>query len=167
MVKLSKIKVLLLALVLVCCPVAAHQQKAAITKVLFNPRTNNIEVMHRFILHDAEHAVKRLFDGDADIYRSAQTQRQFSDYVLDRFSLSDQNGNVLPLSEVGFEVDGKFMWVYQETPQQPDIQGLIVEHRALHDLWPAQTNTVNVEGKGPVQTLMFGANDSAQQVTFE
>lgn len=36
----------------------AHQIKAAITTVLFNQRTENIEVMHRFNLHDAEHAVK-------------------------------------------------------------------------------------------------------------
>ena len=40
-----------------CGQAVAHQQKIAITTVLFNPRTENIEIMHRFNLHDAEHAV--------------------------------------------------------------------------------------------------------------
>lgn len=53
-------------LLMVCQAVSAHQIKAAITTVLFNPRTENIEVMHRFNLHDAEHAVKALFDKRAD-----------------------------------------------------------------------------------------------------
>ncbi len=59
----------------------AHQIKAAITTVLFNPRTENIEVMHRFNLHDAEHAVKALFDKHADIMDDIETQQQFADYV--------------------------------------------------------------------------------------
>ena len=59
----------------------AHQIKAAITTVLFNPRTENIEVMHRFNLHDAEHAVKALFDKHADIMDDIETQQQFADYA--------------------------------------------------------------------------------------
>ncbi len=50
-----------LLLFMACGHAAAHQQKIAITTVLFNPRTQNIEIMHRFNLHDAEHAVKALF----------------------------------------------------------------------------------------------------------
>ena len=46
----------LVGLLLLCLlPLAwAHQDREAITQVLFNPRTGNIEVMHRFLLHDVE-----------------------------------------------------------------------------------------------------------------
>ncbi|WP_395338494.1 DUF6702 family protein [Ningiella sp. W23] len=145
----------------------AHQQKAAITTILFNERTSNIEVMHRFILHDAEHAVKRLFSAHADIYRSIATQQQFMDYVIERFSLTDSAGNDIALEAVGFEVDGKHMWVYQEAPQPETLDGLRVEHNALREIWPKQTNTVNIEGKGEIQTLSFSANDNAQTVVFD
>ena len=50
-----------LILLVLCClslQLSAHEMKSAITKVLFNQRTGNIEVMHRFYVHDAEHAVK-------------------------------------------------------------------------------------------------------------
>lgn len=145
----------------------AHQQKAAITTILFNSRTQNIEVMHRFVMHDAEHAVKRLFDGEADIYKSKQTQQQFMQYVVDRFGIADQAGQGIELKQVGFEVDGKHMWVYQEAAQPSNLTSISVAHNALRDLWPTQTNTVNVEGNGPIKTLTFTANDSVQSVAFD
>ena len=155
-------------LFLALMPVAnAHQQKAAITTILFNQRTDNIEVMHRFVLHDAEHAVKRLFDGDADIYHSEQTQKRFMNYVIERFGIADEKGTPIPLLQIGFEIDGKHMWVYQEAAQPANISGISVAHNALRDIWPSQTNTVNVEGKGPIKTLTFSANDSVQSVKLD
>ena len=40
----------------------AHKIKTAFSIILFNERTNNLEVVHRFYLHDAEEAVWELFD---------------------------------------------------------------------------------------------------------
>ena len=53
--------------------VSAHQQKTAFSTVLFNPRSENIEIMHRFRVHDAEHAVKQILGKDADIINSRKT----------------------------------------------------------------------------------------------
>ena len=97
--------------------ISAHQQKTAISTVLFNPRTGNIEIMHRFRVHDAEHAVKEIFGKDADIIGSKETQQQFGDYVNQRFSLFDSEQQSLPLKMIGVELEGQFFWVYQETTQ--------------------------------------------------
>lgn len=145
----------------------AHQQKTAITTVLFNPRTDNIEIMHRFNMHDAEHAVKEIFNKEADILSSVETQQRFADYVSQRFAVAKEDGEVLPLSQVGFEVEGKFFWVYQETKQLENHHTLIVQHNALRDLWPKQTNTVNFEGLGKVKTLTFTDNVELLQVEFK
>ncbi|MCC2616978.1 hypothetical protein LJ739_12065 [Aestuariibacter halophilus] len=136
----------------------AHQQKAAITKVLFNPRTDNIEVMHRFYLHDAEHAVKEIFGKQADVLGSAETRQQFADYVAERFFIVTDNGEPLPLSRVGVELDGKFLWVYQETEQLQGLSSLKIRHNALRDIWHSQINTVNIERNGGVKTLTFSDN---------
>ncbi|NMH60700.1 hypothetical protein HCJ96_11750 [Alteromonas sp. MYP5] len=146
---------------------SAHQIKAAISTVLFNPRTENIEIMHRFNLHDAEHAVKTLFDKQSDILKDAQTQQRFAEYAAQRFSLFDSKDQSLALKLVGFEVEGKHFWVYQETEQPPSLEGLRVRHDALRDLWPAQINTINVEGKGELQTLEFRDNVELLKVSFE
>ena len=121
----------------------AHQIKAAITTVLFNPRTENIEVMHRFNLHDAEHAVKALFDKHADIMDDVETQQQFADYVAHHFA------------------------IYQETAEPPVLEGIKIRHDALRDLWPKQVNTLNVEGKGDIKTLTFADSVNLLEVSFK
>lgn len=145
--------------------VYAHQQKTAISTVLFNPRTANIEVMHRFNLHDAEHAVKEIFGKNADIIDSKETQQQFSDYVSSRFNLFTSQNKALLLKTVGFETDGKFFWVYQETQQPTELSNMIIRNDALRDIWPLQVNTINVEGKGDLQTLTF--TDSVELLRVE
>lgn len=158
----------LLALLLAATSIAqAHQIKAAITTVLFNPRTENIEVMHRFNLHDAEHAVKMLFDKSADIIGDEGTQQAFAEYVAEHFALLDSDEQTLPLTKIGYEVEGKFFWVYQETAQPPQLDGLKIRHNALRDLWPSQVNTLNVEGKGELKTLTFTDNVNLLEVSFD
>lgn len=143
----------------------AHQQKMAITTVLFNPQTNNLEVTHRFDLHDAEHAVKKIFDAGADIIRSEKTQADFAQYVVKRFAIYDMKKVELPLDFVGTELEGKHFWVYQETPAPANLAGLYIQHNALRDIWYEQTNTINVEGMGDIQTLTF--TDSTELLNVE
>lgn len=143
-----------------------HQIKAAITTVLFNQRTQNIEVMHRFNLHDAEHAVKALFDKHADIMGDVKTQQAFADYVAKHFAILNSNAQPLELAKVGFELEGKHFWVYQETAEPPVLEGLKIRHDALRDLWPEQVNTLNVEGKGDIKTLTFADSVNLLEVSF-
>lgn len=149
-----------------CGQAMAHQQKIAITTVLFNPRTENIEIMHRFNLHDAEHAVKSLFKKTADILDDKETQTAFARYVANRFVLLNAQDDSLPLNLVGFEVEGKHFWVYQETAQPPALEGLRIRHDALRDLWPEQVNTINVEGNGDLKTLTFTDSVELLEVHF-
>lgn len=146
--------------------VSAHQLKTASTTVLFNERTGNIEVIHRFFLHDAEHAVKQLFDKNADIHQLETTRKQFSDYVEQRFGLETLDKQPLKLKSVGYEIDGNNFWVYQETPIEPGLKGLRIRHSALQDIWQSQQNLVNVEGNGPLQSLIFRAADEWLDVSF-
>lgn len=146
----------LLVVLLLALPQAwPHQQKEAITRVLFNPRTDNIEVMHRFLLHDAEHAVKELRGGKANILDSLDDREFFSSYVQRRFAITDQDGRTLPLKPVGHEIDGRFLWVYAETTIPANISSLTLRHDVLRDIWPEQVNLVNVELNGDVKSATF------------
>lgn len=145
----------------------AHQLKTAVTTVLFNERTGNIEVMHRFNLHDAEHAVAVLFDAKgADIYDNTETREQFSGYVMERFQLATLAGERLLLSPVGQQIDGANIWVYQEVTIPESLTGLKLKHQALQDIWASQQNLVNIEGRGPLQSLTFQAADDWLEVSF-
>lgn len=149
------VSALLLMLLLGGMPsVEAHQQKSAITRLLFNERTGNIEVMHRFLLHDAEHAVREIFGGNADILASEAIRERFAAYVARRFELSADE-RPLKLAAVGSEIDGRFLWIYQEAPIPDVLTSLSIRHDALRDIWPTQVNLVNVERGQDVRSVNF------------
>lgn len=143
----------------------AHQAKEAVTRVLFNNRTGNIEVMHRFLLHDAEHAVRDILGADADVLRSEATRERFAAYVGARFTLRDQDGELLPLQAVGHEIEGRYLWVYLETPIPGDLESLSMTHDALRDIWPDQVNLVTVDRDGQTRSALFAGGTSS--VTIE
>ena len=150
----------------VSAPIYAHSQKAAITRVVFNPRTSNLEIMHRFLLHDAEHAVKEIFDGNADIIGSQKTRVQFAEYVNNQFSIINGANEKLSLTLVGHEIEGKFLWVYQEVTI-PDTKSLTIKHNTLRELWPSQINTVNIEGASGLKTATFTGSVELVTITLD
>ncbi|MEM6538163.1 MAG: DUF6702 family protein [Pseudomonadota bacterium] len=146
---------------------SAHQQKTALTEVLFNQRTGNIEVAHRFIVHDAEHAIRVEFGIAGDLVTDAETQAAFATYVAESFALSGGDGIALPLSVIGSEVSEGYFWVYQETTAPNDIKTLTIRAEALRDVWPDQVNRVNIEYEGTVRTLVFSSATQEQSLDLE
>jgi hypothetical protein len=149
-----------LTLIAVLAPlaVAAHQLQVAMTTVTFKARTGSIEVIHRFYVHDAEHAMSAISGRRADIMTEESVQQQFGQYVSENFQLRDQDNERLPLSLVGLELEGDFLWVYQETPIPGNLAKLTVVNPVLLDLLPAQVNTVNVECGKELSTLKFSGD---------
>jgi len=148
---------------------AAHEQKTAVTRILFNDSTGNIEVVHRFFIHDAEHAAGVVFGEAQNLMESADSRKLFSNYVMNRFAIAaeDFRGETteLNLEYVGEEIEGQFLWVYQEAEQLQDLSALSVVHVALRDIWPDQDNLVNVEKDGQIYSLSFA--DSAESLRVE
>ena len=143
----------------------AHQQKTAVTRILFNPNTDNIEVMHRFFIHDAEHAASLIFGGRQSLLESEESRQLFSTYVMNRFAIeatfADGEKRELELDHVGEEVDGQFLWVYQEVPISEAITAMTIVHLALRDVWPDQANLVNIERDGEFFSLQFAGGAEA------
>ena len=154
---------------LVLSTAEAHQQKNAVTRILFNENTGNIEVMHRFFIHDAEHAAGLIFGERQMLAESRESRELFSSYVINRFSIEasfrEGNSEVLGLSYVGEEVDGQFLWVYQEIPAQDDIMAFTIVNLTLRDVWSDQSNLVNIERDGRIYSLTF--DGSAEVLTVK
>ena len=159
----------ILLFLLLLSPSEAHQQKNALTRIVFNENTGNIEVMHRFSIHDAEHAAGLIFGERQMLAESSESRELFSSYVINRFSieatLRGADSKILGLSYVGEEVDGQFLWVYQEIPEQDDITALTIVNLTLRDVWPDQSNLVNIERDGRIYSLTF--DGAAEVLTVE
>ena len=166
---------LILLSVLLFCGLAsktlAHEQKAALTRVVFNANTDNLEVMHRFFLHDAEHAARQLFKESINMIESADDRELFANYVRNRFSIStiSENGEetALNLDYVGQETDRRFLWVYQEISAPNDVSALLIFNAVLRDVWSDQSNLVNVEKSGVVYSLDLDGSRESGTVEIE
>lgn len=143
---------------LLAIPAAAHQQKAAISIIAHNPRTDMIEVVHRVPTHDAEHALKTRGDKAPDVLRDLESRRAFARYVAERFSLA-QDGAPVPLVLLGTEIKGRTLIVYQEAPSPGLGAQLSVNSQILTDIWARQTNRVNIGTGTSVDTLVFQSGD--------
>ncbi len=162
----SRRVVALFAAVMLAMPLLAHQQKEAITRILFNPNTGNIEVMHRFLLHDAEHAMRDLFRQPADLVGNEADRARFEAYVHERFTLADQDGAAIELLPVGAEIESKFLWVYAEAAIPETLTALTITHDGLRDVWPDQVNLVNVDRDGVVRSAVFAKSLREETVTL-
>lgn len=148
---------MLAALVLTSFGASAHRQNESYTTLSFNQQNGNLEVAHRFYLHDAEHALKQTIGKAGNITLDEALQSEFSDYLLSNFVLKDDNDKVLELDTVGFESDGKFLWVYQERPAL-DTRELKVKHTAMQEIYPKQVNQINLEKDGVTNSVRTTAD---------
>nr|WP_010130411.1 DUF6702 family protein [Microbulbifer agarilyticus] len=151
---------------LMACSAQAHQMKTAISKVVFNDRTETVEIMHRFYVHDAEHALSELLGEQVHLSENKTAQEQFGRYVMAHFSIGLAKDEPLPLDAIGQEVDGKFIWVYQEAARPKKFSALWFRFDALQDRWPDQVNQINVEGLGKVRSLLFDRNSKWQSLSY-
>lgn len=156
---------MLLALAAWSMSVYAHQQKESYTSVLFNPRSELVEVSHRFSVHDAGHVMKVLLKLSGDLTTDVNSQEQFADYIKENFSIKDGDDNPYELKTVGHEVDLKHFWVYQEMPI-PELEYLHVTHTALFEVLPQQINYINIEKDGWVRSARLTQENSSKKISL-
>lgn len=142
---------------------SAHEQKVALTDILYNERTGNLEIAHRFSVHDAEHALSKVSKSKVDLTQSTKARVAFSKYVADRFELSLDGKTPLKLEAVGQELERGYLWVYQEIkiPTSVDTP-FYIKNTILQDAVKGQVNTVNVRYRSKVSTLEFKAGSGSK-----
>jgi hypothetical protein len=153
-------------------PSYAHQQKTAVTRLLFNSNTGSLEIMHRLFLHDAEHAANVVFGAKQDIIQSADSRALFGSYVVNRFAVAyDDSASLQELTPIylGEEIDGQYLWVYQEVPDfatrhSGKAMQLRIINSVLRDVWPDQSNLVNVERGGKIESITFSVGADSLQI---
>jgi len=146
--------------------IMAHQQKEAYSNILFNQRTGMLEISHRFYLHDAEHALQLVTGQSADLIADESSQQRFSDYLLSHFALKAED-QLLELAVVGFEVEGKYFWLYQEVAKPDLIDSVTVRMSALQEVWPAQINHINVDAGQGVSSARIGVDDGFKKIDLD
>ena len=140
--------------------VTAHQLKEALTTVEVNERTGLVEVIHRFWLHDAEHALGNLGGLTGDLRREVPLQAAFARYVARQFVLADADREPIALDLLGVELEGSYIWVYQEMDAARFGDIAFVGHGSMQEVWSDQLNQVNVKRPSGTRSLYLRAGDA-------
>ena len=138
-------------------PIWAHRAPGSLTTIEWNEASGRTEIVHRLHSHDAELGIASVL-GVADFsIIDINARAQAALYVERRFHIT-HGKQELPLTLVGAELVGQYLFVYQELSQQ--LHGEIrVLSDILSDVYPAQLNQVNINDGGIVFTLTFTANE--------
>ena len=153
----------------------AHQQKEAYTTLFFNERTNNLEIMHRFYLHDVEHAINSLNANNKNtdektVESDGSALKTFSAYIQSHFQIRSIEDDGIELDYVGAEIEGKYLWVYQELSMSnldKNLKALKLNMTALQEVWPKQINHINIEKKGVVRSARLNKDQAWQTILVD
>lgn len=134
----------------------AHRAHAGLTEIGVNPRTGEMEIIHRVFAHDLHEALGLESLDDTELYDSPEGLALIQAWARSGFSLQTAAGQPVALNYVGAEREGEFTFIYFSAEPPGAGTGLVVDNDLLTALFDDQVNLTNLRGPGGVQSVMQG-----------
>ena len=161
--RFCQIAALLCLSLMLAAPAFADRQRLSVSTVEWDAPARTLGITHRIHVHDAEQALLRegLLEGP-DLYR-LENRARFALYVSRQFRLAGAEADIA-LESLGAEIEGNYIWVYQQAELTKAPDKLYVDCKILRDVFSDQSNHVNVIVSDDVQTLTFTKGDGIKSV---
>jgi hypothetical protein len=162
---LSRRLVLLGAGAALVAPAAfAHRVESCFTTVEWNAGASTIELVHRLHQHDAEVAIGAAAGSNVDVdITKVRNQARAALYAEGRFSVSVA-GKPVAFDIVGAELRDDSVWIYREAKLAAAPAELVIGDTILRDVFPAESNIVNVKIGARVRSVLFAGKDGPKTV---
>ena len=129
----------------------AHRQKILHTNIALHAKPNlwEIEITHRFHLHDGASALSVISNGQDTDVTQLTSQAKLAIYSAKHFSLSSQSQDTphspfvpIVLELIGVEIQGSYIYIFQQTrlPSPSQKQKWQIKNSILQDIFPTQIN---------------------------
>lgn len=144
-------------------PAHAHTEKTSVSEITWSEKDGFLYASHKFHLHQTEVS---LFDAgitNSAKFESLRARAQLALYVEKNFTLHSSDETPLPLDILGAEIEGRDVWVYQQTQLEALPQGLIIQCNLLREIIPTQINHVDIKLWGKVTSLAFRGDDGPKK----
>lgn len=139
----------------------AHDAPYVLTSLEWNARTSSLEVIHRLHMHQALDAAA-IDEHGSNIAVKYSSLAAVALYVEERFRVVDAESAPIQFLFVGAEVQGDYIFVYQEAILDDAPYNLRVRNDILTDQYANQVNQVNVMFMGKSRTLIFDKSNRGQ-----
>ncbi|MCP4047992.1 MAG: hypothetical protein GY732_18615 [Gammaproteobacteria bacterium] len=133
--------------------VMAHRAPGSLTTIKWNEASGRTEIIHQLHIHDAESGVGTSLNMTGLSVEDAEGRAHIAIYVEEHFYIK-MGEKKLQLELIGAELSGNFILIYQEFPDRL-TQNILIHNSILRDMFPTQTNQVNIEDGDKVYSLIF------------
>lgn len=135
----------------------AHRQPEVFTEVLYLEQDGEwvSQVTHRLHAEDALRALRTIQGATDDLGTEANLAR-LALYVASRFEVKGE-----PLETIGAEIDGNYVYVFQEGPRRIEVKNASI----LANVDRAWSNSINIEEEDGVETVSLYFSETGEQVT--
>ncbi len=144
----------------------AHRQKTIFTTISYNPRTQALEIIHQAYAHDVEHAFGNRIQLESGL-DNIRAQALVSLELSKSFKLWNEQGDEIPLSLVGAELEADLFYIYQEADLPAIPKSMQIEHGILRNYWPDMQNYINVNYGESIRSLIFSGNDGKKLLSSD
>lgn len=144
-------------------PAYAHSEKKTVSEIVWSERDGFLYASHKFHLHQTEVSLFEAGITHSAKFESLRARAQLALYVEKNFTLQSIDGTPLPLEVLGAEIEGRDVWVYQQTKLSEAPKGLIVTCKLLRDIIGGQINHVDVKLGSKTHSLAFRGTDGPKK----
>ncbi len=148
-------------LLLATSPGMAHRAHFSLTDMWWRVDRSTLEITHSIHLDDAMVLLASL--GAPDGTLDAAVQAKLMHYLERTFSLTS-DGDPLELEPVGAQIEGDFLWLYQELELAKLPDQLQLSCQLMQDFSAEQVNQVNFRVGDEVRTLRLNRDRHAGQL---
>ncbi|WP_286264379.1 DUF6702 family protein [Thalassotalea atypica] len=151
---INLVKVFIVSILLgVAAFAAAHKYFFALTDLVNNPDTQQLEIIHQLTAHDIENAIAEVEQINFSP-EHPQYELLIRNYIEQYFQLVKEN-EIVPIKWIGIEAIRDKIFVYQQASYQKSFMGLKVRNSLLIDTYDHQINTVNYRSDNAKGSLTF------------
>ncbi len=141
----------------------AHPFHVAISKLEFDAENKRIKTMHKIFLDDLNLHLQDMGLLKENIEKDEKRKNvttALKSYCQEHFNLTE-DGEVLTMNWVGFELDFDIVYLYVSYPTKRKIKAPInAQSNFLLDLYADQMNIVHFEVNEDIKTVYFNRSDS-------
>lgn len=102
--------------------------------------------------------------GKPDVHPQADTL--ISKYILSHFAIKT-NGQKLNFRYIGKEIEQDIVFIYLEVPVKPTVKELTVTNTLFFDRFEDQSNIVNIEVRGEVESAFLEKSKPTSTLHFD
>ncbi len=147
----------------------AHNFHVSISNGEVNPKTESLQLYMKIFMDDLEDGIlastnKALNLGKADVHPKADTL--ISSYILSHFSIKS-NDQKLNFRYIGKEIEQDIVFVYLEVPVNVNVKVLTITNTLFFDRFDDQSNIVNIEVRGKVESAFLEKSKPTRTLHFD